>query len=242
MQTPNPVQPAAGEPQNVTPDGNPLPMLQAAGFSATVDAFAGESDQDPTTHQMRLWFISLLGPQQAVKALWARLVKGESATLSFNGRGAVRFCALAPEGPRRWHFYTASLPAAAGYQGVLVPESALYGTDQTDFLLLPLRTEAAAVLHYRFLNRRLDLPLHARWADWLWQRALRVGEAAPLEALGLEAYRCIPNPDALAADLGAAVRLAQLVLDDSREERQLPAADNSSVGLHAATHQTPEGG
>ncbi len=194
-------------------EGNALPVLGAGGFSATVDAFAWEPDPDPAARQMRLWAISLLGPQQAVKALWARLVKGELATLSFEDRGETRFCALAPEGPRGWRFFSASLPAAAGYQGVLVPETALYGSDRKEFVLLPRAGEEAASLHYRFMNRRLDLPLHPRWATWLWQRALQAGEAVPLESRGLGAYRCAPNPEALADELSAAVGHGVLRLD-----------------------------
>jgi hypothetical protein len=60
----------------------PLPTLHAAGFGASVDAYAWEPDPDPDAGRMRLWFVSLLGSQEAVKALWARLVKGETATLS----------------------------------------------------------------------------------------------------------------------------------------------------------------
>ena len=148
--------------------GTSLPVLQAGGFGASVDAFAWEPDPDPAARRMWLWLVSLLGPQQAVKALWARLVKGELATLSREALGDARFCLLAPEGPRGWRFLTASLPAAAAYQGVLVPEAARYTADRADFLLLPRDAAEAARLHYRFLNRRLDLPLHPDWADWLW--------------------------------------------------------------------------
>jgi hypothetical protein len=49
---------------------------------------------------MRLWFLSLFGPQQAVKAVWARLVRGEIATFSRAALGQVHFGALAPESPR----------------------------------------------------------------------------------------------------------------------------------------------
>ncbi len=183
-----------------------LPVLQAAGFSASVDMFAWEPDPDPAARRMRLWLLSLLGPQESVKALWARLVKGEMATLSFEALGSAHFCALAPEGPRAWRFYTANLRAAAGYHGVLVPEAALYGGERPDFLLLVRQPEEAPMLHYRFLNRRLDLPLHPEWASWLWDRALRIGEAVALESRGLRAYRCLPNPEKLAVDLGAALR------------------------------------
>lgn len=191
-----------------------LPVLQAGGFSASVDAFAWEPEPDPAARRMRLWLVSLLGPRQAVKALWARLIKGETATLTSEAPGTIRFCTLAPEGPRAWRFFAASLPAAAGYHGVLVPELALYATERTDFLLLPQRDEDAAGLHYRFLNRRLDVPLHPGWADWLWRRALRTGEAGALESLGLMAYRCTPDARALAVDLSAAVRGGELSIAD----------------------------
>ena len=183
-----------------------LPILQAGGFSASVDAYAWEPDPDQGQRLMRLWFLSLLGPQQAVKALWARLVKGEIATLSVETLGQARFCRLAPDGPQGWRFLTASLPIAAGYQGVLVPQVACHSPEALDFLLLPCDSHAAATLHYRFLNRRVDLPLHPTWANWLWQRALLAGEATPLEALGLLAYRCQPQLDTLRDDLTKAVR------------------------------------
>lgn len=189
-----------------------LPVLQAAGFSASVDAFAWEPDPDLAARRMRLWLVSLLGPQESVKALWARLIKGETATLSFEDLGSAHFCALAPEGPRDWRFFTANLRAAAGYHGLLVPEAALYAGERTDFLLLVRQPGEAPMLHYRFLNRRVDLPLHPEWASWLWDRALHSGEAIALESRGLCAYRCVPNPEKLAVDLSAAVAAGSLGL------------------------------
>lgn len=48
-----------------------LHTIHAARFSATVDAFAQDGEQ--------LWLLSMLGSQQSVCALWAWLVKGETA-------------------------------------------------------------------------------------------------------------------------------------------------------------------
>ena len=200
--------------QQMAVETDTLPVLQAGGFSATVDAFAWEPDPDPGARQMRLWFLSLLGPQESVKALWARLVKSEVVTLSFEGLGNAHFCALAPEGPRAWRFYTANLRAAAAYHAVLVPELALYASDRRDFLLLVRQPEEAPMLHYRFLNRRLDLPLHPTWTTWLWERALRASEVVPLESRGLCAYRCIPNPQGLAEDITTAVGRGALRVGD----------------------------
>lgn len=188
----------------------PFPVLQTGGFSANVDAVAWAPDTDPAAQRMRLWFVSLLGPQEAVRALWARLIAGETAVLTPADPTGARFCTLAPEGPRGWRFFTAGLRAVAGYHGVLVPDAARYTAERLDFLLLPQQHGEAAGLHYRFLNRRLDLPLHPWWAEWLWERALRTGEAVALESHGVRAYRCIPNADVLAADLGIAVRQGTL--------------------------------
>src|SRR3954464_14661347 len=124
-------------------DSAPLPVLQVGGFGASVDAFAWEPDPDSSLPKMRLWLISLLGSQQAVKALWAQLVKGDTATLSDPGAGA-RFCTLAPQGPRTWRFFRASLPASSAYHGVLVPEVALLASECSEFLLLERGTDDAA--------------------------------------------------------------------------------------------------
>jgi hypothetical protein len=183
-----------------------LPLVQASGFTVSADAFVWEPEADPSAGRMRLWFLSLLGSQQALKAIWARLLKGELVTISREALGQVRFSALAPEGPRGWRSYMANLPAAAGHQLVLLPEVARYQGARDDFLLLPRSAEEAAVVHFRFLDRRVDVPLYPRWRDWLWERALRSGEAVSLEAEGILGYRCVPNRDALAEELGRAIR------------------------------------
>jgi hypothetical protein len=221
---------AASTTAGVSPEGGPsaaLPSLEADGFTAAVDAYAWEQDADAGTPRMRLWFLSMLGPQQSVKALWVRLVRGEVATMRFGaegGLGRARFCALAPEGPRSWRFFAAALPASAGHHAVLAPEAALYTGERPHFVVLPRAAEDAAALHYRFLNRRVDLPLHPWWAGWLWSRAVATGEATALEARGLTAYRCVPDVEALAADLSAAVRAGALAVPDAGAPTAAPAA------------------
>ena len=222
-----------------------LPTLHAGGFGASVDALAWEPEPDPEARRMRLWFVSLLGAQQAVKALWARLLKGETATVRWEALGRSRFCALAPEGPRTWRFLTASQPASAGYQGLLLPEAAVYGAERADFLLLPPADAdivAAAQLHYRYLNRRVDLPLHPAWSAWLWERAQRIGEAVPLEAHGIRAYRCAPDVARLAGDLSAAVRRGELTVPadaTSDEAPGVPGTDTPAATAAGAAAPVP---
>ncbi|MDO8614053.1 MAG: hypothetical protein Q7R32_14715 [Dehalococcoidia bacterium] len=175
-----------------------LLTIRAAGFTATVDACARDDGQ--------VWFLSLLGNQQSVRALWARLVKGETAYLSEDELGGGSPCWLATEAWGTWRFYGARLPSGAAYHGLLVPELAAYAGDRQEFLLLARSEDEAPALHYRFLNRRLDLPLHPSWAAWLWERGLNADEVDALESVGVHAYRCRPDPHALQEEITQAVR------------------------------------
>ncbi len=191
------------------------PVLQLDGFSATVDALAlDRRDQVVGRSYRRIWFLSLLGHQQSVKAIWARLLKHEVATLNGDASGVPSWCALATEETGSWHLLTASLPGSAGYHGMLVPTIARATADGARFLLLPRAQDDVAALHYTFLNRRLDLPLHPSWADWLWTRALRNGDAEELDAVGISAYHCQPDVEVLAHDLCAAVKAGVLRVAD----------------------------
>ena len=175
-----------------------LLTIRIAGFTATVDACARDDGQ--------IWFLSLLGNQQSVRALWARLVKGETAYFSEDELGGGSPCWLAGEAWGTWRFYSARLPSGAAYHGLLVPDLATYAADRRDFLLLARSEDEAPALHYRFLNRRLDLPLHPSWAAWLWERGLNADEVDALESMGVHAYRCRPDPASLQEDISQAVR------------------------------------
>ena len=181
-----------------------LLTIRAAGFTATVDACAQDGGQ--------LWFLSLLGNQQSVRALWARLVKGETAYLSEDELAGGSPCWLASEAWGTWRFYGARLPSGAAYHGLLVPELAAYAGDRQEFLLLARSEDEAPALHYRFLNRRLDLPLHPFWAAWLWERGLNADEVEALESAGVHAYRCRPDPSSLLEDISEAVRRRDLAV------------------------------
>jgi len=172
--------------------------IRCAGFSAAVDAYARDD--------AHLWFISLLGNQQSVRALWARLLKGEPAVLSDNALLGGRYCALAPEARAVTRFHSAKLPVTGATHGLLIPEQALYVGERSDFLLLARSKSDAPALHYRFLSRRVDLPLHPLWADWLWERGLARGEVLPLDAVGIHAWRCMPDQSDLTEALGRALR------------------------------------
>ena len=120
---------------------------------------------------------------------------------------------LAREAWGTWRFTGMRLPSASAYHGMLIPEMAAYVTDRPDFLVLVREQDDAAQLHFRFLARRLDLPLHPSWADWLWRRGLENGEVEQLESVGVQAHSCRPQPETLRADISDGVRRRELVVE-----------------------------
>lgn len=227
-----------------TDDAADLPHLQAGGFGSTVEAYAIEDDP-VQTGQARLWLVSLLASRQAVEAIWAALVTGKTALLSAGALGPARPCALAPEGPRGWPSPIVKLRESALAHCLIHPRSAHYAHDRAEFLLVPqldprgaqtstdpltaARAWAAvAAQHFRFLNRRIDTPLHPAWADWLWQRAVDRGEAIELDSYGLAAYRCAPDTVALTTDVQAGIRCGELVV---------PSGDEGIAGVAARSER-----
>lgn len=192
--------------------------IRAAGFGAAVDAYAADESE--------LWFLSLLGNRDSIRALWARLVKGEMAYLGADQYDGGGPCWLASAARGQFRLHITRLPATGAHHALLVPDAALYATEQQDFVLLCRTEEEAPLLHYRFLNRRLDLPLHPAWGEWLWERALRSGEAQALDALDVHAYRCAPDAAELQDALGRAIRGHRLPLpveESSLGPRPTPA-------------------
>ena len=199
---------------------NPFPVepddlhtVSAGGFSATVDAFARETDTDG------LWFLSMIGAQTALRAIWACLLKQppEPAHLirGLDGShlsGGYRRCAIPTETVGTWTARIARLPVSGGWHAMVYSRMAEFAFEREAFLLLSPSAQDAPALHHRFLDRRCPLPLHRSWASWLWARGIANGEILPLRSVGIVAHRCAPRPDALREDLSRAVASGDLTL------------------------------
>ena len=201
----------------VSGTGQVLYTISAGGFSATVDAFARDEDTDG------LWFVSMVGSQTALKAIWASLLKQppDAAHLTrgadgMDFSGGFRRCAVPQETIGSWTTKIARLPVSGGWHALVYTKMAEFAFERDSFLLLAKTEEEAPALHHRFLDKRSPLPLHRSWADWLWRKGLRNGTIAPLESLGVVAYRCTPKAEWLREDLSEAVASGRLTLP--REE------------------------
>ena len=187
--------------------------ISAGGFSATVDAFA----RDERTEG--LWFVSMVGSQTALKAIWASLLKQPPDT-AYIIRGAdgmalhggYERCIIPYDTIGTWTTKIACLPVTGGWQALVYTKTAEFGYEKDSFLLLAQSREEAPALHHRFLDKCSPLPLHGSWADWLWERGLNEEEIVPLQSVGVSAYRCSPKAQKLREDLSDAVASGRLTL------------------------------
>ncbi len=196
-----------------------LHSISAGGFTATADAFARDPDADG------LWFLSMVGSQTALKAIWASLLKQppEPAHLIQGADGMALSggflrCVVPHETVGTWTTKIARLPASGGWHALVYTRMAEWRFERNAFLLLAPSEEDAPALHHRFLDHRSPLPLHRSWADWLWRRGLEAGEIVPLQSAGLRAYRCAPNAERLREDLSEAVAAGGLTISRGEEE------------------------
>ena len=148
-----------------TIDPEDLYTINAGGFSATADAFARDDATDG------LWFVSMVGSQTALKAIWASLLKQPPDTAHIirgaDGMalsGGYQRCQIPYETVGTWTTKIARLPVSGGWHALVYTKTAEYGFEKDSFLLLAQAEDEAPALHHRFLDKRSPLPLHGSWA------------------------------------------------------------------------------
>ena len=192
--------------------------VSAGGFTATADAFATiPKGQDIPDHD--IWFLSMVGPQTAVKAIWAALLNSPAgaAYLTPGTEGLAleegyRRCWIPQISVGTWTTRIVKMSHGMGYHAMVYTHMAEHSFEGVDFLLLAQDEVDAPNMHHRFVDRRITLPIHYSWAEWLWERGIRKKEITPLECNGIHAWRCIPNEAQLRKDLSEAIRYGQISL------------------------------
>ena len=222
----------ASEAQPETQAGEPKPQLQpetqnetqnegpeielwtasAGGLSVTVDAFAitrGDEPRDPDN----IWFLSMVGAQAALRAVWASLLNTPpkvvhltpgSDSLALDGQ--YYNCAIPRLSSGTWKVRMTKMANGVGHHAITYTGMAEYSHDNEVFVLLARDGENEMEAHHRFLDRRITLPMHPSWAEWLWERGIEEKEIVPMECAGIRAWLCLPNPPKLEADVSMAVR------------------------------------
>ena len=195
-------------------DPEDLFTISAGGFNATADAFARDDRTDG------LWFVSMVGSQTALKAIWASLLKqppvGAHIIRGADGmalHGGYERCIIPYETIGRGR------PRSPACRR---PGAGIVGLHEDGGVRLREGLLPAAGAVGRggpgspspLLDKRSPLPLHGSWAGWLWQRGIEEEEIVPLQSVGVSAYRCSPKAKKLRDDLSDAVASGRLALSE----------------------------
>ena len=202
--------------------------ISSGGFDADVESVAYVAEEDHTS----LWFLSAVGTQQSCRTIAARMLKQapDNAVLQPNKAAATAGMTCHFNARRAhdcmtpWTFSVKRLPQSRAWHLVMTPLMALHDRQEPHFLLLLLLapdygeddSERLAQLHFAYLDRRTREPLHPSWADWLWERALRLGEALLLDGTGRPAYLCRPDYNRQSLDVSMAVADRELTVNGYR--------------------------
>lgn len=150
-----------------------VPLLKTKGFACHVDEAVFGTSREGYAH-----LLSLVGSREAVKAIWARLMKGETTVL----HNEVRTYSVRMNPQDGGKLLTERLPSGA-FHGLLLSKTVLRGE-----LVICEREEDLPGRFYTLLSRQLRLPLHNSWKTWLWEHALAEEMVKKLRSQRLHAY------------------------------------------------------
>lgn len=210
---------------NVRNPGPELYTITVSGWSATVDGFALSADNE-------LYFLSMLGAHTSLKAIWAGLLKHPPARAWLQpgilgvdsdegggtGLGEYRECYVPYETWGTWTTRLTRLPSTRGWHAMAYTRLGEYDNSKESFLLLPRDSDNERELYYRYLNRRMTLPMLPEWADYLWKWGEQVEEIETLESIGTRAYWCTPSKELLQLAISDGIAHGQLEIPKSQKE------------------------
>jgi hypothetical protein len=135
--------------------------------------------------------LRLVGPLQAVKANWTKVIGGSSSSyrlfnVALRGRKAVDFTVIKATLPIGWADWVI-LHKQAG-SATAQPEQPVYVLDgdnsDDDTAIVPAR-------FFPLLNRTVGTPLQPHWATYLWRKGIAANLIQPAadHAVGLHAWR-----------------------------------------------------
>ncbi len=172
-----------------------VPTIKIKGFRCSVEEAVFSNGKDGYAH-----VLSLVGSREAVKAVWARLMKGEAAYLDTGPQvKAVRMNTF--EGGK---LLTERLPSGA-FHGLLLSKALLSGE-----LVLCEREEDLPARFFHYLTQKLRLPLHSDWRGWLWEHALTTSMVEQISSQRLHAYEVNLSVFELEAEVRQALLAGEL--------------------------------
>ena len=200
---------------NPAGDNPVLWTAHAGGFSATTDAYA--VDKNEHNGNRGIWLISMLGAQVAVRAIAAALLNKnpKPVTLTPGAEGlAINEQMMQCQPPYAtfgtWTTRIIKMANGMGYHNMTFTRLGEYAFNSKNFLLITQEGQDEAEQYRRYLDKRISVPIHGSWSQWLWERAQERREVEELECIGIRAWHCRPVIKNLEQEISQAIRQGKL--------------------------------
>ncbi len=146
-----------------------------------------------TADNVGLVFLSVIGPQEAVRAVFARLMQDRN----LEGRAANNDDGiwLSRDKHAKYHRHQRKLPCGL-WQMTLTHERAVVNSDNRGIrFVLSWDAVEPPPTFFPILNAASPVPMLAEWAGELWKRGLESRAIWPLRATGLRGWHVNPMED-----------------------------------------------
>lgn len=147
--------------------------LTVKGYTAQLDELISEPGGE------RAHLVSIAGTREAVRAIWARLINGESVT-HWHDSSRQAFVTLAQRGAK---LHGVRLPSGA-YHALITTPSISDGS-----IILAQHANDLPTAYLNAIKRSSRVPMHHMWATWLWQQAHERDAVTRLDSLRVHAYQ-----------------------------------------------------
>ena len=202
----------------------PLYAVRTKGLTVHAETLALELPKN-RYEQVGIWFMSAVGSQTACRAVAANILKSnpEAAVVAPNealmrtGRKEYYTAHRAAQAAEKWSYKIAKLPRSGAWHLLLYNLAQLHDNSAIPFILMEQRPgddADAARMHHLYLSRRLPLPLHRNWAEWLWKQGIKRSEIKELTGIGRRLWLCRPDEESIARGLGTQLRAKKLYVPE----------------------------
>lgn len=181
-----------------------MQRIKHEGISCWTDSLRVSSNDRYSTS---LVFLSLFGPRNAVRALWARLFDERSGGLVLDDSPAEYRCGYYLMKGVKYISLSAPLGKQTLHQVVIHPEA----THQVSPFLGHFYQVGPSPEERYFarLNRACPVPFRSSWREPLWRLGLQAGLIQALGGFGLPGYR-VDTTDAWAGVVKSAIEKGEL--------------------------------
>jgi len=139
-----------------------VPIIHAGGVQAYADSFLRQTDN----YNEATWMVSMFGSGVALQSIYASLLTGRAVDCFMPSGKTVTFAL--PTWRSKFHSIVKRIPGQVFRHMVVYPEIAMQRSGESHFVLVGMEGTDFPHMLYRYLVKRVEVPIHKSWKQWMW--------------------------------------------------------------------------